>query len=71
MSGRQGSTTETAISLLCKGTSHWLIRGLDSDTVPKTTDIASSLVRDAIVDTINQLDFNREMVAKFLVDVAL
>ncbi|CAO2649598.1 Nn.00g069830.m01.CDS01 [Neocucurbitaria sp. VM-36] len=39
------------------------------DTVPKTTDIASSLVRDAIVDTINQLDFNREMVAKFLVDV--
>ncbi|KAJ4367147.1 Nuclear cap-binding protein subunit 1 [Neocucurbitaria cava] len=41
----------------------------DVDTVPKTTDIASSLVRDAIVDTINQLDFNREMVAKFLVDV--
>ncbi|KAH9872704.1 hypothetical protein J1614_005098 [Plenodomus biglobosus] len=39
------------------------------DTVPKTTDIASSLVRDAIVDTINQLDFNREVVAKFLVDV--
>jgi nuclear cap-binding protein subunit 1 len=39
------------------------------DTVPKTSDIASSLVRDAIVDTINQLDFNREMVAKFLVDV--
>ncbi|CBY01073.1 hypothetical protein IAQ61_011964 [Plenodomus lingam] len=39
------------------------------DTVPKTTDIASSLIRDAIVDTINQLDFNREMVAKFLVDV--
>jgi nuclear cap-binding protein subunit 1 len=41
----------------------------DSKTVPKTTDIASSLIRDAIVDTINQLDFNREMVAKFLVDV--
>jgi nuclear cap-binding protein subunit 1 len=39
------------------------------DTVPKTSDVASSLVRDAIVDTINQLDFNREMVAKFLVDV--
>jgi len=39
------------------------------DTVPKTTDIAASLVRDAIVDTLNQLDFNREIVAKFLVDV--
>ncbi|KAL6702702.1 Nuclear cap-binding protein subunit 1 [Coniothyrium glycines] len=39
------------------------------DTVPRTSDIASSLVRDAIVDTINQLDFNRDMVAKFLVDV--
>jgi nuclear cap-binding protein subunit 1 len=41
----------------------------DAKTVPRTTDIASSLIRDAIVDTINQLDFNREMVAKFLVDV--
>lgn len=41
----------------------------EANTVPKTTDIASSLIRDAIVDTINQLDFNREMVAKFLVDV--
>jgi nuclear cap-binding protein subunit 1 len=38
-------------------------------TVPKTSDVASSLIRDAIVDTINQLDFNREMVAKFLVDL--
>lgn len=41
----------------------------DVSTVPKTTDVASSLIRDAIVDTINQLDFNREMVAKFLVDL--
>ncbi|KAJ4335907.1 Nuclear cap-binding protein subunit 1 [Didymella glomerata] len=41
----------------------------EANTVPKTTDVASSLIRDAIVDTINQLDFNREMVAKFLVDV--
>lgn len=41
----------------------------EANTVPATTDIASSLIRDAIVDTINQLDFNREMVAKFLVDV--
>lgn len=41
----------------------------DVATVPKTTDVASSLVRDAIVDTINQLDFNRDAVAKFLVEV--
>ena len=41
----------------------------EANTVPATTDVASSLIRDAIVDTINQLDFNREMVAKFLVDV--
>jgi nuclear cap-binding protein subunit 1 len=41
----------------------------DGATVPKTSDVASSLIRDAIVDTINQLDFNRDMVAKFLVDL--
>jgi nuclear cap-binding protein subunit 1 len=41
----------------------------ENSTVPKTTDVASSLIRDAIVDTVNQLDFNREMVAKFLVDL--
>lgn len=46
-----------------------LFNNQDIDTVPTTADIASSLLRDAIVDTINQLDFNREMVAKFLVDV--
>lgn len=34
-SGRQGSNTETVASLLCKGTSHWLIMGLDGDTVPR------------------------------------
>ncbi|EAT83394.2 hypothetical protein SNOG_09202 [Parastagonospora nodorum SN15] len=38
----------------------------EGSTVPKTSEIASSLIRDAIVDTVNQLDFNREMVAKFL-----
>jgi nuclear cap-binding protein subunit 1 len=38
-------------------------------TVPKTTEIASSIIRDAIVDTIELLDFNREVVAKFLVDL--
>ncbi|KAH8725967.1 cap binding protein [Phaeosphaeriaceae sp. PMI808] len=46
-----------------------LFAGQDAGTVPKVTDIASSLIRDAIVDTVNQLDFNREMVAKFLVDL--
>lgn len=39
------------------------------DTVPKTSDVSSSLIRDVIVDTVNQMDFNREMVAKFLVDL--
>lgn len=38
-------------------------------TVPRITDIAASLIRDAVVDTIDQLDFNREVVAKFLVDL--
>jgi len=41
----------------------------EGSTVPKTSEIASSLIRDAIVDTVNQLDFNRETVAKFLVDL--
>ena len=39
------------------------------ETVPKITDIACSLLRDAIVDTIDQLDFNRDICSKFLVDV--
>jgi nuclear cap-binding protein subunit 1 len=38
-------------------------------TVPKTTEIASSIIRDAIVDTIELLDFNRDLVAKYLVDL--
>lgn len=46
-----------------------LFANQEAGTVPKTTDIASSLIRDAIVDTIDQLDFNREIVAKFLVDL--
>ncbi|EON66612.1 hypothetical protein W97_05858 [Coniosporium apollinis CBS 100218] len=41
----------------------------DQDTVPKTTDIASSLLRDVLVDTINILDFNRNATAKFLIDM--
>ncbi|KAM5433381.1 Nuclear cap-binding protein subunit 1 [Microsporum canis] len=41
----------------------------DVDTVPPTSDIASSLIRDALVDTINVLDFNRNATARFLIDV--
>lgn len=43
--------------------------GQDVDTVPPTTDVTSILVRDALVDTINALDFNRIAVAKLLIDV--
>lgn len=39
------------------------------ETVPPATDIASSLLRDALVDTINLLDFNRIATARFLIDV--
>ncbi|KXG51166.1 MIF4-like, type 1/2/3 [Penicillium griseofulvum] len=39
------------------------------DTVPALTDISSSLIRDALVDTINLLDFNRVATAKFLIDI--
>jgi nuclear cap-binding protein subunit 1 len=39
------------------------------ETVPGPADIASTLLRDALVDTINILDFNRMAAAKFLIDV--
>lgn len=39
------------------------------ETVPSVSDITSSLVRDALVDTINLLDFNRVATAKYLIDV--
>lgn len=39
------------------------------DTVPSKDDISSSLIRDALVDTINLLDFNRVATAKFLIDI--
>jgi nuclear cap-binding protein subunit 1 len=41
----------------------------EMETVPGTSDITSTLLRDALVDTINILDFNRMAVAKFLIDV--
>lgn len=39
------------------------------ETVPPTSDVASSLLRDSLVDTINILDFNRTAAARFLIDV--
>ena len=41
----------------------------DIETVPPVADVASSLLRDSIVDTINILDYNRNATAKFLIDV--
>lgn len=41
----------------------------DVETVPSTSDIASCLLRDAIVDTINILDYNRTATARFLIDI--
>lgn len=41
----------------------------DVDTVPPTSDISSSLLREPLVDTINLLDFNRVATAKYLIDV--
>lgn len=39
------------------------------DTVPPLSNIASSLIRDGCVDTINLLDCNRNIAAKALIDV--
>ncbi|KAJ5358538.1 uncharacterized protein N7496_010951 [Penicillium cataractarum] len=39
------------------------------DTVPPISDITASLMRDALVDTLNLLDFNRVATAKYLIDV--
>ena len=41
----------------------------DIETVPSTTNVASSLLRDSLVDTINILDFNRNATARFLIDL--
>ncbi|KAL8674610.1 MAG: hypothetical protein Q9168_000985 [Polycauliona sp. 1 TL-2023] len=41
----------------------------DVETVPPTTNIASSILRDALVDTISMLDYNRNATAKFLIDL--
>lgn len=41
----------------------------DVETVPPTSDIASSILRDSIIDTINILDYNRLATARFLIDI--
>ena len=39
------------------------------ETVPPTSDLASILVRDSLVDTINGLHYNRNVTAKFLIEL--
>ncbi|MCJ1419394.1 hypothetical protein MMC32_005749 [Xylographa parallela] len=41
----------------------------DLETVPPVENIASSVLRDSLVDTINVLDYNRNATAKFLVEL--
>lgn len=41
----------------------------DIETVPSASELAAFLLRDALADTINILDFNRMSTAKFLIDV--
>ncbi|KAI4175414.1 MAG: hypothetical protein LQ343_001612 [Gyalolechia ehrenbergii] len=41
----------------------------DMETVPPTSNIASLLLRDSLIDTINTLDYNRNATAKFLIDL--
>jgi nuclear cap-binding protein subunit 1 len=39
------------------------------ESVPPVTNIAASLVRDGLLDTINVLDFNRNVTARYLIDL--
>ncbi|OBT73837.1 hypothetical protein VF21_06684 [Pseudogymnoascus sp. 05NY08] len=41
----------------------------DIETVPPITNIASCILRDSIIDTINILDFNRNSTARYLIDI--
>ncbi|KAF4512917.1 hypothetical protein G6O67_000246 [Ophiocordyceps sinensis] len=43
--------------------------GQDIESVPGASDIAASLIRDGLIDTINILDFNRNAVARYLMDL--
>ena len=41
----------------------------DIETVPPASDTCAILLRDALIDTINILDYNRSVSARFLIDV--
>ncbi|KAI0598014.1 MIF4G like-domain-containing protein [Biscogniauxia sp. FL1348] len=41
----------------------------DIESVPPVSSIASSVIRDALLDAINIMDFNRNVTARFLIDV--
>jgi nuclear cap-binding protein subunit 1 len=41
----------------------------DVETVPATDNVASCLLRDSLVDTINILDYNRTATARFMIDI--
>ncbi|SPO00623.1 related to cap binding protein 80 (Cbp80) [Cephalotrichum gorgonifer] len=41
----------------------------DAQSVPPPTDVAASLIRDGLQDTINILDFNRNVTARYLIDI--
>lgn len=41
----------------------------DVESVPPPSNVAAPLLRDAIVDTVNMLDANRNVAAKFLIDI--
>jgi len=43
--------------------------GQEFESTPPDTDIAVSLIRDGLLDSINILDFNRNVTAKFLIDI--
>ncbi|KAF2158081.1 hypothetical protein K461DRAFT_310046 [Myriangium duriaei CBS 260.36] len=39
------------------------------ESVPPTSNLASTVIRDAIVDTVDLLDYNRSFVGKFVIDL--
>jgi nuclear cap-binding protein subunit 1 len=41
----------------------------DIESVPPVTNIAASLIRDGLLDTINTLDYNRNVTARYLIDL--
>jgi nuclear cap-binding protein subunit 1 len=43
--------------------------GQEIESVPGSTNIAASLIRDGLVDTINILNFNRNVTARYLMDI--